>query len=97
MQKQASRADSKIAANEVTKIPSTCRDVIADLLQNQSISHQVADTQDHHSLNSSSVDSKISQQSQEKREERDCEIQGSQEGIHTLRTMVDVPVAIGSR
>ncbi len=81
MRKQSSRADSKIGANEVTKIPSPCHDVIADLLQNQSFSPQVADTQDHHSLNSSSVDSKISQQSQEK---RNCEIQGSQEGIHRL-------------
>jgi hypothetical protein len=88
-------ADSKFVVNVLTKIFATRPDVTAGSPQTitipLSVTQQVADIlagRHRYKTDSISVDSKINQQSQEKFEERDCEIQGSQEGIHRLSAVL---------
>ena len=83
LQKESS-ADSKLVVNNRT-------DVTAGSLQNLttplSVTQQVADIlagRRRYTSGSISVGTEVNQQRQEKREERYCEIQGSQEGIHRL-------------
>ena len=84
-------ADSKFVVTALTKIFAIRPDVIAGSPQNLtiqlSVTQQVADILEGRHRDKSvsvSVGTEINQQRQEKREERYCEIQGSQEGIHRL-------------
>ncbi len=84
-------ADSKFVVTALTKIFAIRPDVIAGSPQNLtiqlSVTQQVADILEGRHRDKSvsfSVETKINQQRQEKREERYCEIQGSQEGINRL-------------
>ena len=84
-------AASKFVVTVLTKIFAIRPDVTAGSPQTLtiqlSVNQQVADIlagRHRYKSGSISVGTEINQQRQEKREERYCEIQGSQEGIHRL-------------
>mgnify|MGYP002807381525 CR=1 FL=1 len=85
----------RIAASKI--VVNNRPDVTAGSLQNLttplSVTQQVADIlagRRRYTSGSISVGTEINQQRQEKREERYCEIQGSQEGIHSVCVCVCV-------